>query len=175
MEKVRDAILAWESEVRRYTDLSGKTMDEDDKIGALIQIIPSQVQNHVRLNPERPETYDSLRQLIFSYAAAMEEAKAVPMETNSFEKSQQKNIPSRGSPSGAKPGSKGSYGGFQGYTNYRPAWKGGKSKGKGKSIVWSSNGVHTQSSKGSKGKGKSKSTKGGKGGKGGKSGQIRCF
>ena len=55
MDKVRDAILAWESEVRRYTDMSGKNLDDDDKIGALIQIVPPQVQSHIRLNPEKAE------------------------------------------------------------------------------------------------------------------------
>ena len=58
MDKVRGAILAWESEVRRYTDMSGKTLDDDDKIGGLVQIVPSQVQNHIRLNSEKADSYD---------------------------------------------------------------------------------------------------------------------
>ena len=139
MEKVRDAILAWESEVRRYTDMSGKNLDDDDKIGALIQIVPPQVQNHIRLNPEKAEAYDDLRKLIFSYAAAVEESKPQPMDLGSFQQSQKANFPPRGNWSKGGKGSSGksSQTGFSGYTNWKPQWKGGKSKGKGKSLSWS--------------------------------------
>ena len=56
IDRVRECILSWEAEVRRYVDMSGKSFDDDDKIGALIQIVPPQVQNHTRLNPEKADT-----------------------------------------------------------------------------------------------------------------------
>ena len=43
--------------------MNGKTLADDEKIGALVQIVPSQVQNHIRLNPEKADSYDSLRKL----------------------------------------------------------------------------------------------------------------
>ena len=97
VDKVRECILSWESEVRRYVDMSGKSFDDDDKIGALIQIVPPQVQNHIRLNPEKADTYDNLRKLVFAYAAAIEEAKPVDMDLGSFQKQSQKtSTPSQG-------------------------------------------------------------------------------
>ena len=88
VDKVRECILSWEAEVRRYVDMSGKSFDDDDKIGALIQIVPPQVQNHIRLNPEKADTYDNLRKLVFAYAAAIEEAKPIDMDLSSFQQSQ---------------------------------------------------------------------------------------
>ena len=113
IDKVRDCVLAWEADVRRWSDMSGKTLDDDDKIGALIQICPSQVQQHIRLNPDQAKSYDQLRALVFSYAAAIEDSKAIPMEVGSFQKSNSGN----GKPNfsatskGAKSGGKGAKGG----------------------------------------------------------------
>ena len=134
VDKVRDCVLAWESDVRRWSDLSGKTLDEDDKIGALIQICPERVQHHIRLNPDQAQSYEQLRTLVFSYAAAIEDAKPIPMDLGSFQKSNQGGNGKPFSamrPKGGKAGKGGGSGGWKTWSPY--TWKGGRSKGKGKS------------------------------------------
>ena len=168
VDKVRECILSWEAEVRRYVDMSGKSFDDDDKIGALIQIVPPQVQNHIRLNPEKADTYDNLRKLVFAYAAAIGEAKPIDMDLSSFQQSQHKaNVQATGPRQGG-----GKYGGDKGlpatgsYGQQRLSWKGAKSKGKGKSIFNYQSRSNPTSQQHAKGKGKGKSTKGNpKGGK----------
>ena len=135
VDKVRDCILHWEAEVRKYCDMSGKTFDEDDRIGALIHIVPPMVQDHIRLNPEKANKYDDLRKLVFAYAAAKEEAKPIDMELGIFQKSSTSSQGNKGGKPGSSYGGKGGYGAWNanGYT--RPLYKGESPRAKARAMA----------------------------------------
>ena len=47
-----ETVERWEYDVREYEQGFGKTLDEDVKMGVILALAPSQVQNHCHLNTE---------------------------------------------------------------------------------------------------------------------------
>ena len=58
--KIRDCIMSWESEVRKYEDQSGETFPETSKTGAIIDMCPSELKTHVRLNGNDFTSYQQI-------------------------------------------------------------------------------------------------------------------
>ena len=54
----------------QYKQRFGKTLDEDVKIGDIVALAPSQVQNHCHLNSHTLKSYGQVRAMLFDYCRA---------------------------------------------------------------------------------------------------------
>ena len=61
------AVERWECDVREYEQRFGKTLDEDVKIGVILALAPSQVQNHCHLNSQILKSKARMRPLVMLY------------------------------------------------------------------------------------------------------------
>ena len=154
VSKVRDCIMSWEAEVRKYEDQSGETFPETSKMGAILNMCPQELKTHIQINGDDFTSYQQIRTLVWKYAQAVEDSTPAPMDIGYLGKSGYK---------GGK--GKGKYG--KGFTPYWQPRKGygksqkgkGKSKGKGPYRPWPAKGKGKGKGKG-KAKGSASSGKG---------------
>ena len=60
----------WECDVMEYEQRFVKTLDEDVKIGVILALAPSQVQNHCHLNSHILKSHAEVRTMLFGYCPA---------------------------------------------------------------------------------------------------------
>ena len=59
-----DSVERWARDVREYEQMYGNVLDEDVKVGVVLALAPSQVQNHCHLNSHILESYAQVRTML---------------------------------------------------------------------------------------------------------------
>ena len=62
--------------MREYEERSGKTLDEDVKIGVILALAPLQVQNRCHMNSYILKSYAQVRTMLFDYCRAQADTAA---------------------------------------------------------------------------------------------------
>ena len=73
----------WECDVREYEQRFGQTLDEDVKIGVMLALAPSQVQNNCHLNSHILKSCAQVRTRLFDCCRGLADTAAgdvVPMD-----------------------------------------------------------------------------------------------
>ena len=102
--QVRERVVAWEEEVKRYEEASGEMLSEATKLSAINSLAPEAIKQHIALNEENFTSYNSVRQLMYRYADVVttKDNGPKPMDLVSYN-------------SGKGPGGKPWKGGIKGY------------------------------------------------------------
>ena len=64
---VGPCIVRWEQQVLEYEQKMEKRLDEDIKVGILVELAPAVVQDHIQLNTDQFTEYAKVRKCIFDY------------------------------------------------------------------------------------------------------------
>ena len=82
-----ETVERWECDVREYEQRFGETLDEEVKIGVILALARSQVQNHCHLNDHILQSYAQVRTMLFDCCRAQADTAAgdvVPMNLSMF-------------------------------------------------------------------------------------------
>ena len=61
------ALMDWEAEVLKYEEEEKKKIDDEDKMGVLLEVAPSGIQSHIRQNMRQLDTYAKMKSQVESY------------------------------------------------------------------------------------------------------------
>ena len=79
----------WEQQVRDYEKRFLKVVDVDLRVGILLELSPDNVREHVHVNSDRYDTYESVRDRLASYLDAKStdaDDAAAPMDVDTLTK-----------------------------------------------------------------------------------------
>ena len=109
MLQTTETVERWECDVREYEQRFGKTLDEDIKIGVILALAPSQVQNHYHLNSHTLNSYAQVRTMLFDHCRAQADTAAgdvVPMDLSMWGKGKKSKGDKKGKGNGKGKGKK---------------------------------------------------------------------
>ena len=61
------ALEDWEGELRKYEEQEGKTIEDEDKLGVLLEVAPPSLKQHLQQNLSSLNTFSLMRAQILSY------------------------------------------------------------------------------------------------------------
>ena len=82
-----DAIDTWERDVSQYEATFGKALDPYVKIGVVLSLAPTTVQNHCHLNAQTLKTYVEVRTTIVDFCRAtsdLDRSVPIPMDISAI-------------------------------------------------------------------------------------------
>ena len=109
------ALEDWESELRKYEEQEQKQIDDEDKLGVLLEVSPSSLKQHLQQNLSTLNTYDAMRAQILSYLGSK---KIYVMEGRTGRAFGAANQPKKGDPNAMQLDAFGSKGSKSMYVDY---------------------------------------------------------
>ena len=93
-KKPLDSMLAWETEIKRFEEVIGKTFDPEWKIAVLAKKMPWEVRQHLHLHVGEFDDYHKVRDMVMGFLRARQDDPEVrgrgvqrpqPMEVDSLQ------------------------------------------------------------------------------------------